>query len=295
MNLDPAARPGLTRFAARGHHRLAYEVVPADDPAAPTVVLLHALLAGRADLAVLRADLAGLYRLLLPDARGHGASAALADRRYTVADMSAELGAVLDAEGVAAAHLVGHELGGTAAFALARAHPGRVRSLALVEPALGAVLAADPDLVAAAAYREAQRVDQATGEAAYKGLTDRALDLHLDRRWGADWRDRLPRPRLAAARRHAGALAGTLAALDGLAVSGDDLAAVGVPALVVHTVGADPTTRLVCARLAAALPAARLATIPAPSPGDPPLAGEPGVALAALLHPFLAAATAGSP
>ena len=44
---------------------------------------------------------------------------------------------------------------------------------------------------------------RAAADAADKGRTDRALDLLLDARWGPGWRDRLPRPRLAATLPHA--------------------------------------------------------------------------------------------
>jgi pimeloyl-ACP methyl ester carboxylesterase len=46
--------------------------------------------------------------------------------------MAADALAVLDAEGIAAAHVVGHSMGGSIATALAIAAPSRVRSLALL-------------------------------------------------------------------------------------------------------------------------------------------------------------------
>ena len=108
-------------------------------------------------------------------------------------------------------------------------------------------------------------------DAADKGRTDRALDLLLDARWGPGWRDRLPRPRLAAVRRHAGAIAPLLTALDAYIPTRDDLRAVTVPTLVLHR-AAPPLTRLIAERLAAALPHAQLAAI------DPD--AEPSAALA---------------
>ena len=48
---------------------------------------------------------------------------------------------------------------------------------------------------------------------AEKGQTDRALDLFLGARIGADWRERFSKPRLGAIRRSAGNLAPLLAGM----------------------------------------------------------------------------------
>jgi pimeloyl-ACP methyl ester carboxylesterase len=66
----------------------------------------------------------------------------------------------LDAEDVAAlvragAHLVGHSYGGVVAMLAAAARPGRVRSLALIEPAAHRVAARDPVVAAALARMRA--------------------------------------------------------------------------------------------------------------------------------------------
>ena len=299
MDRSPAApappRPGTTRFAPLRHYRLAYEAVdppPAPDgssaDAATTVVLLHGLLAGRAEWAAARDALAAAgRRVLLPEARGHGASAGLADRRYAAADLAAEVAAVLDAAGVAAAHLVGHGLGGAAAFATAVRYPDRLRSLVLVEPDLPAVLDGDPDPALLSARNAARRSDRDAADAAYKGLTDRALDRYLDPRWGSGWRERLARPRLGAVRRHAASLAGTLDALDGLEVGAEDTAAVPVPTLVACRLEAPPLVRGTAARLAARLPGCRLVDLPAALSPEDPLGGPAGVALVDLLVGFV--------
>ncbi len=280
-------RAGTTRFAARGHHRLSFETAGSGAVDAPVVVLLHGLLGGRGELVAQRDALAAGYRVVLPEARGHGASAALANQRYAVADMAAEILAILDAEEIARAHLVGHDLGGAAAFELTRTHPNRVRSLTLIEPALSVVLDDDADPAAVTARADARRADRAAADAAYKGLTDRSLDLYLDRRWGRGWRDWLSRPRLAAIRRHAGALAATLAALDAYTVDPAALAAMALPVLVVHGADAPSIVRLTCEHLAASVPHARLDTVPSGVEGDPPLSGEAGAALNATLLAFL--------
>lgn len=284
-------RAGTTRFAVRGNARLAYErVVSPASAEAPVVVLLHPLLVERNALGSIRDALADSYRVVLPDARGHGASASLANQRFTVAEMAADVAAVLDAEGVTTAHLVGRGMGGAAAFELARRSPDRVRSLTLIEPSLPSVLDNDADPAVRDARAEERRRDRASADAAYKGLIDRALDSYLDDRWGDGWRARLPRPRLAAVRRHAGALAGSLAALDSHAVGQSDAARMALPVLLIHDTDAPVMARQTCKRLAAWLPNARLEAIPGVSDRGLSLTDDAVAALMDSLRAFLAKA-----
>jgi len=278
----PTPRPGGTRFARRGSARLAYETAGTTGNAGQPLALLHDLLDDRAGFAAVRGSLAGDagagLRLIAPDARGHGASAALANRRVALPDLAADVLAVLDAEGIARVHLVGHGLGATTAFALAAAAPARVASLVLVAPPLVTFGAADDPT--ARAHREATR---AAADTADKGSTDRALDALLDPRWGVGWRDRLPRPRLASIRRHAGALAPLLTALAAYAPTDAEIRGVLAPALVVHAADAPTAARQTAERLASLLPTARLTSIPPGPETALPLGGEAGAALAALI------------
>ena len=101
---------------------------PAD---AEPVVLLHGFPQdGTAFDAVLpRLHEAGL-RTLVPDQRGYSPGARPAGRRpYRLAETVADVVALLDAAGVERAHMVGHDWGGGVAWALAAAHPDRVRTL----------------------------------------------------------------------------------------------------------------------------------------------------------------------
>lgn len=72
------------------------------------------------------------YRLAQFDNRGIGASTRETGRPLTVTAMAEDAVAVLDALGVAQAHVVGHSLGGVIAQQLALSAPGRVRSLSLL-------------------------------------------------------------------------------------------------------------------------------------------------------------------
>lgn len=128
---------------------LRHHLIEAPGDAGRTVVLLH----GYLDLArtfdrVIEAIAAQGYRVIAPDARGHGDT----DRTppgsyYHFMDYVADLEALLDALGLARAHLVGHSMGGGVATRYAGARPGRVRSLALLEgvgmPAMPADVAPD--------------------------------------------------------------------------------------------------------------------------------------------------------
>lgn len=75
--------------------------------------------------------LSGRYRCLTFDNRGMGASQPTGDP-VTVERMANDAWALMDAEGWASAHLVGHSLGGLVAQHMAITAPARVRSLALL-------------------------------------------------------------------------------------------------------------------------------------------------------------------
>lgn len=107
-------------------HRLFY-VVEGDGP---PVLLLHPGLGSLAEWHETLQALAPDHRVIAADRWGYGHSdprPAFEDG-FFAADAD-EQAALLDALGVATAHVVGHSDGGTVALWLARRHPGRVRSL----------------------------------------------------------------------------------------------------------------------------------------------------------------------
>ncbi|MFN7135041.1 MAG: alpha/beta fold hydrolase, partial [Myxococcales bacterium] len=75
--------------------------------------------------------LAGRHRCLWFDNRGCGRSQPLT-APLSIAQMADDARAVLDAAGVADAHMVGHSMGGLIALELALTHRARVRSLSLL-------------------------------------------------------------------------------------------------------------------------------------------------------------------
>ncbi len=114
-------------FAVRGGCRLFYELV--GDAALPPLVLLRGLARSSRYWAPLVPELAG-FRLLLLDNRGVGRSD---DSRppYSARQLADDVASVMDAAGVARAHVFGMSLGGMIAQELALAHAGRIDRLVL--------------------------------------------------------------------------------------------------------------------------------------------------------------------
>jgi len=75
--------------------------------------------------------------VVLYDLRGHGMSERPATG-YRVADLVADLAALLDALAITRADIVGNSFGGLVALAFAAAHPERVHRLALIDAHTGA-------------------------------------------------------------------------------------------------------------------------------------------------------------
>jgi pimeloyl-ACP methyl ester carboxylesterase len=128
---------GLRHILAADGTRLACRF--AGDPAAPPLVLLHATLSTSGQLRGLARALAAERRVLALDRRGSGASALASPRPVTIPEHAADVVALLDAEGIDAAGIVGHSFGGVVAIELAARHPARVRAVVAFEPPYVAV------------------------------------------------------------------------------------------------------------------------------------------------------------
>jgi pimeloyl-ACP methyl ester carboxylesterase len=129
----------MTGTITRQDVSIAYEVSAPEKTPAGTVVLLHNIFCDRRVFDRVAAELRSGYRTIAVDFRGHGQSA-LGERPYDVADLVADVVAVMDREQVPRAVVVGVSLGATVALEMALAHPDRVERLVL----MGAD--ADPDL-----------------------------------------------------------------------------------------------------------------------------------------------------
>ncbi len=103
------------------------------DPAAGglPLVLIHGLFGSASNWHAISRRLAAGRRILVPDLRNHGQSPW--DPRMDYRAMAADLTALLDAEGIPRAHLVGHSMGGKAAMWLALSAPERVGSLVVAD------------------------------------------------------------------------------------------------------------------------------------------------------------------
>jgi pimeloyl-ACP methyl ester carboxylesterase len=105
-------------------------------PAVPAVLLLHGWTAS-ADLNFFPVydSLAGAYRVIAPDARGHGRGMRSAEP-FSLEDCADDTAALLEQIGADRVIVVGYSMGGPVGMLLARRHPGRVRALVMQATAL---------------------------------------------------------------------------------------------------------------------------------------------------------------
>lgn len=103
------------------------------------IVLVHGIACSSAAYGPVLAHLAAQprrERVLAPDMPGYGRSRG-PRRALGVVELGGWLAEFLDATGVERAHVVGHSMGCQVALALARLHPQRVASAALIGPTTG--------------------------------------------------------------------------------------------------------------------------------------------------------------
>ena len=263
---DCARHPCVTRTLEHEGQTIAYE----EHGDGPLVVALHGLTATRRYVLMGSHTLerSGRRRVLLYDARGHGASAPAAGGDYSYAAQAGDLAALVEASGAPDALLIGASMGAHTALRFALGAPVRVRGLVLVTPAY------DPDR---------SEVDMAEWDALARGLREGGVDgfiaaYRLDS-VPAAWREtveRVIRQRLAA-HEHPQAVADALAAVPRSRPfdAWSSLAALEIPTLVVGSSDdADPGHPLAIARAYAdAIPGARLVV---EEPGRPPIAWQGG-------------------
>jgi 3-oxoadipate enol-lactonase len=119
-----------TRYARSGDFRIAYELRGRPWGNRPSLVLVQGLGFDRSGWRPVLRKLARRCRLVLVDNRGSGRSDAPTDS-LTVRDMARDVVAVMDAAGIATAHVLGVSLGGMVVQELAIGHPDRVDRLVL--------------------------------------------------------------------------------------------------------------------------------------------------------------------
>jgi pimeloyl-ACP methyl ester carboxylesterase len=108
----------------------------AGPPAVPAVLLLHGWTAS-ADLNFFPVydSLAEAYRVIAPDARGHGRGMRSAEP-FSLEDCADDTAALLEQIGADRVIVVGYSMGGPVGMLLARRHPGRVKALVMQATAL---------------------------------------------------------------------------------------------------------------------------------------------------------------
>jgi len=102
-----------------------------DRGAGPAVVLIHGHPFNRSMWALQHQALSGRFRVVCPDLRGYGESAAT-EGTVTMRELAADVEALLDELEIDAAAVVGLSMGGLVAMELAIANPGRWWALGLV-------------------------------------------------------------------------------------------------------------------------------------------------------------------
>jgi pimeloyl-ACP methyl ester carboxylesterase len=109
-------------------------VGPAD---APALLLVHGWGGDGREWSPHAEALAGRFRVLVPDLRGHGRSEVPAEGN-TPREMAEDLAALITALGAGPVTAVGHSMGGQVVNLLAVHHPHTVRSVIALDPAQGA-------------------------------------------------------------------------------------------------------------------------------------------------------------
>lgn len=217
-----------------------------------TLLLIHGF---PLDHRLWEAQLRGLSaeaRVVAPDLRGHGRSG-LTPGTATMVQHADDLAALLDHLGIGQAIVAGLSMGGYVAFAFWRRHRERVRALALLDTR------AEADSVVARAGRDAAAAKARQAGAA--AIADEMLPRLLAPA-------NLANPKIAGAARRMMAeqpVEGIVAALAGLRDRADSrpiLSTITVPTLVVVGEHDAITPPADAQAMAAAIPAARLVTVP---------------------------------
>jgi pimeloyl-ACP methyl ester carboxylesterase len=101
----------------------------------PAIVLLHGFPQDWSTWLPVSERLSHRYRVIMPDLRGIGRSLSASDD-FGPEAMADDILAVLDAEGIRAAYVAGHDIGGPVAYVLARRNSERVTGVMLLESPL---------------------------------------------------------------------------------------------------------------------------------------------------------------
>ena len=224
------------------------------------VVVLHGFTGDAESMECVSQGLADRYRVLRLELVGHGKSDAPAElEAYSMSACAAQVGSVVKSLGLERPHLIGYSMGGRAALASVVAHPELFASLVLVGATAGI---ADPD-----SRDERIRSDRALADriesSGVESFVDHWMSLPIFASQGRLGASALRRARAQRLRNSATGLAQSLRGMGAGAQSPlfADLPSIARPVLLV--VGEeDAKFSAIAADLAAALPDARIASLP---------------------------------
>ena len=250
----------------------------------PPVICLHGLTRNARDFAALADQLAGEWRVLVPEMRGRGDSAYAKDpATYSPQHYVEDLGELLADQGIARFVAIGTSLGGLITFLLAMADPGRIAGAVIndiapvLDPAglerigsyVGQARSFPTWMHAARALEEEQRGIFPDWQVAdWLAMAKRVMTLTGNGRIVFDYDMKIAEP--FAAGTDPAALAGLWAGVDALA---------NVPALFLRGALSDLLSAETLGEVARRLPAAEIVTVP--RVGHAPTLTEPE-ALAAI-------------
>ena len=103
------------------------------DPADPTILMLHGGSQQAHSWDFVSLPLSEHYHVLALDQRGHGDSDWAADGDYSIEAHQRDIDGFIEAMGLDAFHLIGHSMGGRNSYVWASRHPGKLRSLVIVD------------------------------------------------------------------------------------------------------------------------------------------------------------------
>jgi 3-oxoadipate enol-lactonase len=228
------------------------------------LLMVHGFTGAKEDFADYTERLAELgWHVVMPDQRGHGASAKPDDEgAYSFDIFATDLLALMDALGWTSAVVLGHSMGGMVAQVLTLRAPERVQALILMDTSHQPLRGLEEAMVRAGGALAIASGMEALRQAQGAGPLDNPIHQHLvDTRPGyGEFGDR----KLLAASPHM--YASMLLTITGFGGETDpdrleDLRSIGVPTLVI--VGeADAPFRKASARMAEAIPGAELAVLP---------------------------------
>jgi pimeloyl-ACP methyl ester carboxylesterase len=235
---------------------LGYDVEGDGDP----VVLVHGSWIDRHTWAFVAPALAGSFRVVTYDRRGHGESVPEAEGS-TVHDDVADLAALITALDLGPAHVVGNSMGSCIALRLAATHPELVARMVCHEPPLRSLLEADAETrtMAEDQERKLEVVRERLEQGDHVGAAEYFVD---DVAFGPGTWAQLPPPIPEVTVHHAPTFLGELVDHNAFRAEPDMLARAAAPVLLTNGEQSPPMFAAILERVMRVVPDARLQVIP---------------------------------